>query len=43
MIKIEYNGESGYFITTDQKKQLDKIVKTCLENCGDDYNDAQLL
>lgn len=30
MLKIDYNGQSGYFITEDQKKQLDKVLKPLL-------------
>ena len=32
MIKIEHNGQSGYFITEDQKKQLDKVLKPLLSD-----------
>ena len=32
MIKMQYNGQSGYFITEDQKKQLDKVLKPLLSN-----------
>ena len=27
MKKINYKGQSGYFITQDQKKQLDRILE----------------
>lgn len=40
MKEIIYNGQKGYFITDDQKKQLDKIVLPYLANCGEDYNDS---
>jgi len=26
MIKINYDGEEGYFITQSEKKQLDKLL-----------------
>ena len=41
MQKIEYNGQTGYFITQDQKEMLDKVIKPLLSNktCGEDYND----
>ena len=30
MRKINFEGRSGYFITEDQKKQLDKVLKPLL-------------
>ena len=26
MIEIEYNGQNGYFLTEDQKRQIDKLL-----------------
>jgi len=43
MQKITYKGQQGYFITEDQKKQLDKVVIPLLSNCGEDYNENQEL
>lgn len=40
MKKIEYQGQSGYFITTDQKKQLDNLLSRLSEDCGEDYNET---
>ena len=38
MKPIVYKGEEGYFIPTPEKKELDKILKSYLNNCGDDCN-----
>ena len=39
MIRINLNGQDGYFITQDQKEKLDKILKPLLSsNCGEDCN-----
>lgn len=38
MKPIVYKGEEGYFIPTPEKKQLDKILKSYLNHCGDDCN-----
>ena len=39
MKKITYQGQKGYFINHDQKKQLDNLLKK-LSKCGDDYNET---
>ena len=44
MQKIEYKGESGYFITESQKQMLDKVIKPLLsrKTCGGDCNGEKL-
>ena len=42
MIKMTYNGQKGYFIPEDQKKELDKILLPLFKKCGDACNENQL-
>lgn len=44
MQKIEYKGETGYFITESQKQMLDKVIKPLLsrKTCGGDCNGEKL-
>lgn len=34
MKKIEYNGQSGWFLSDDQKEELDKVLKPLLTENG---------
>ena len=38
MRKINFENQQGWFITDQEKQQLDKIIKA-VAKCGDDYND----